>query len=118
MVVVRGNEGSDDARRRSAQRLRRRRPELGSYGLSGYFAEDEAAISDIVVSYLYSFLPAVLVYKTDALRAAGLAILPTFKAPHVTVAFENLEEGLALLTRTPGETREYDFQGRRTDDGR
>ena len=118
MVIVRGDEGSADARRGSAQRFRRRWPELGFYGLSGYFAEDDAAISDIVVSYLYSFLPVVLVYKTDALRAAGLEILPTFKAPHVTVAFEDLEEGLALLARTPRRTREYDDQGRRTDDGR
>lgn len=118
VVIVRGEEGSDDARRRSAERFRRRWPELGFYGLSGYFAEDEVTISDIVVSYLYSFLPTILVYEADALREAAFEVLPTFKAPHVTIAFEGLEEGLAVLAATPKQTREYDIRGRRIGNGR
>lgn len=117
VVIVRGDEGNDGARRRSAERFKRRWPELGQFGLSGYYAEDEDEISDIVVSYLYSF-PAVLVLKVDAVWAAGLEILPTFKAPHVTVAFEDLDEGLTALASAPRETRKYDGEGRRIDDGR
>ena len=50
-----------------------------------------------------------------ALSAEGIEVVPTFRSPHVTLAFAELDTGLEVLETVPHERRENPYhEGERT----
>lgn len=82
----------------------RRWPDWQRYGLSTYFAEDDDAVADLAADQLKRF-PLLRLYDPAVLTAAGLEVVPTFRSPHVTLAFVDLDAGLAALETAEHETR-------------
>ncbi len=75
----------------------RRFPDWGRYGLSAYYARDDAEVDDLAADQLERF-PLLAVFELAALVGAGFELLPTFRTPHVTVAFfGDLEQHLLAL---------------------
>lgn len=64
----------------------RRFPHWGRYGISAYEAANTAEIDRIASEHLERFAM-LSVFRSSSLEAAGFEIVPTFRSPHVTVAF-------------------------------
>lgn len=96
VVLVRGDDLNPDSSRQQAEGFLRRWPDWQRYGLSAYYAEDDDAIADLAADQLERF-PLLRVYDPAALIGAGLEVVPTFRSPHVTLAFADLDAGLAAL---------------------
>lgn len=104
VVVVRGDDADPGSDRHQAKAFCRRYLDWGRYGLSAYFAEDDAGVDDLAADQLERF-PILRVYTMDALMAAGFEVHPTFRTPHVTIAFTDLEAGLSALEALEHERR-------------
>jgi hypothetical protein len=104
VVVVRGDDLDPHSSRRQAEGFLRRWPDWQRYGLSAYFAEDDDAVADLAADQLERF-PLLRLYDPAALTAAGLEVVPTFRSPHVTVAFVDLDAGLTAIETVEHETR-------------
>ena len=105
MIVVRGDDLNPLTARRQAELFRRRYPTWGRWGLSAYAAGNEAEIEDLAADQLERF-PELVLYSRADLEAAGFAVIPTFRSPHVTVAFVgDLDVGLEALVATRHERR-------------
>lgn len=115
VVVVRGDDATPDSDRSQATAFRRRFSDWGRFGLSAYYAEDDAAVDDLASDLLERF-PFLGVYEVVALLDAGFEVVPTFRSPHVTIAFTDLDEGLAALRAVAHLRRQnaYHVPGRRT----
>ena len=97
VLVVRGDDLNPDTARSQAVAFRRRFPDWGRWGLSGFHVRSEAEIDDIAADQLERF-PLLVVLGMDQLRAAGFDVVPTFRTPHVTIAFaDDLDSALARL---------------------
>lgn len=57
----------------------------GTGWLSAYYAEDDDAVDDLAADLLERF-PILRIYDPAALSAGGIEVVPTFRAPHVTLA--------------------------------
>ena len=77
-------QGSD------ALRFVRRYPAWGRYGVSAFLASDAAKVDVLCETRLERFAT-VAVFRRDDLVASGIEVVPTFKAPHVTLAAADLE---------------------------
>lgn len=85
--------------------FRRRYPDWGRWGLSGFYARHEAEADDLGADQLERF-PKLGYYRIADLQAAGFEIWPTFRTPHVTIAFDgDLDERLGTLVRTAHQLR-------------
>lgn len=114
-VVVRGDDLDPTLVRRQAEAFRRRFPDWGRYGLSAFYAADEPEIDDLGAAQLERF-PVLLVLRVADLRAAGLEVVPTFRTPHVTIAFTaELDEGIAVLEALRVDRRANPYHGREPD---
>ena len=97
VLVVRGDDLNPDTARSQAVAFRQRFPDWGRWGLSGFYARSEAEIEDIAADQLERF-PLLVVFETGQLRAAGFDVVPTFRTPHVTIAFsDDLDAALSRL---------------------
>lgn len=97
--VVRGSGTEPDEAHRQATDFRRRFPDWGRYGLSGYYAGGDESVDDRAADELDRF-PEVIVFRIDELRSSGFDVVPTFRTPHVTIAFAgDIENGLARLEK-------------------
>lgn len=110
-MVVRGDDLDDGSDRRQAEAFLHRWPDWERFGLSAYYAEDEDAIVDLASDQLERF-PMLHVYSADALVAAGIEVVPTFRSPHVTLAFADLDAGLRTLRSLAHETRVNAYHAR------
>lgn len=110
MVVVRGDDLDEESDRRQAGAFRRRWPDWDRFGLSAYFAEDDDAIADLAADQLERF-PGLRIYRAGDLVAAGIEVVPTFRSPHVTLAFTDLDAGLRALHTVEHETRTNPYHG-------
>ncbi len=110
VVVVRGDDLGQDSDRRQAKAFRLRWPEWHRFGLSAYFAEDDDAIADLAADQLERF-PVLRIYRVGDLVAAGIEVVPTFRSPHVTLAFTDLDTGLSALQIVEHETRANPYHG-------
>lgn len=107
VVVVRGDDaGADDAQQ--ATDFLRRFPDWGRYGLSAYYAETPDAIEALAEGQLERF-PFLLIYDPALLTAQGVEVVPTFRKPHVTLAFRDLDAGLATLGTVKHEHRKNQY---------
>ncbi len=96
VVLVRGGPEHPEVDRSQAQDFFDRYPAWGRFGLSAYYAEDDAAVDDLASDLLERF-EELHVYPLASLLAAGLEVVATFRTPHVTIAFTDLDRGLQLL---------------------
>lgn len=101
LVVVRGEDADDPAVSvRQASLFRRRYPDWGRYGMSAFYARSSDEVIDLGSDQLERF-GAVLVFRLTDVLEAGLEVVPTFRSPHVTIAFEDdPEDGVARLLGT------------------
>ena len=96
IVVVRGGDLEAAALRSDAERYQ---SIYGDYGLSVFAARDVAVDELAQQAPLVRFEILTLV-RVGALRAAGCRLEPTGRNPrHFTVAFDDLEAGIAELRR-------------------
>ena len=71
---------------RQASQFRRRYPDFGRFGISGFVARDDDEVGDLGAHHLDRF--AVLnVFGLADVLAAGFEVVATFRSPHVTIAF-------------------------------
>jgi hypothetical protein len=83
VVVVRGDDLDPGTSREQARSFLRRFPDWGRYGLSAYYARDDAEVDDLAGDQLERF-PALAVFELAPLMDAGFELVPTFRTPHVT----------------------------------
>ncbi len=94
----------------------RRFPDWGRYGLSAYYARDDAEVDDLAADQLERF-PVLAVFELTALVGAGFEIVPTFRTPHVTVAFSGeLERHLVALAQLNPRVVENPYHDREPDE--
>jgi hypothetical protein len=86
VLVVRGDAGRPAISQTQAERFLRRYPTWGRYGLSAYYARTDAEADDLAATQLVSFARLAL-FRIADLEAAGFELVPTFRTPHVTIAF-------------------------------
>jgi len=86
VLVVRGESGSPSITRTQAQRFLRAFPDWGRYGLSAFSARDDSEVDDLSLHQLKAFGTLRLIRIVDLLDA-GFEVVPTFRTPHVTIAF-------------------------------
>lgn len=111
LVVVRGEDLLDDDSATQAERFRRRFPDWGRWGLSALYAESDADVDELGAGPLRRF-PFLAIYTLVALEAAGFEVVPTFRTPHVTIAFVGeLEVGLERLRAAVHEQRPNPYHG-------
>ena len=101
LLVVRGEDADDpEVSIRQALQFRRRYPDWGRYGLSGFYARSSDEVLDLGADQLERF-KVVLVFRLVDVLEAGLEVVPTFRSPHVTIAFDDdPADGLARLLET------------------
>jgi hypothetical protein len=71
-------------------------PGIG-FGVSALVATDDVEVLALCESRLERF-PLVVVYRRPDLEAAGLAVVPTFRTPHMTLAHQDLEALVTVLS--------------------
>ncbi len=88
LLVARGYADADDAdvALRQAVLFRRRYPDWGRFGLSAFYARSMDELLDLGADPLERFA-ALAVFGLVALIDAGFEVVPTFRTPHVTIAF-------------------------------
>jgi hypothetical protein len=97
LIVVRGDDLLAGSSRLQAEEFRRRYPDWERWGLSGFYARNQSDVDDLAGDQLERF-PLLRLYRSAVLEATGFQIVPTFRTPHVTIAFGgDLEAGLERL---------------------
>lgn len=107
VLVVRGEPGPgvSDITRNQAQRFLRAFPDWGRYGLSAFYARDDTEVDDLSLNQLKVFETLRLI-RMAALLDAGFEVVPTFRTPHVTIAFAgDLAEALERFANVEGDLR-------------
>ena len=103
VLVVRGDALDPAVLRADAARFVRRYPAWGRYGVSAFLASDVAEVDVLCETRLERFAT-VVVFQRHDLIAAGIEVVPTFRAPHVTLAATELELLVAGLLACQHET--------------
>jgi len=104
VLVVRGDVLDPDVLRADATRFVKRYPGWGRYGVSGFLANDDAEVDVLCETRLERFAT-VVVFRVADLVAAGVDVVPTFGAPHVTLAAIELDALVDRLVACQHETR-------------
>lgn len=87
LIVVRGDDLIDGSSQLQATDFRRRFPDWGRWGLSAFYARSDTDVDDLAADRLEHF-PVLRLYRPEVLEAVGFEIVPTFRTPHVTLAFD------------------------------
>lgn len=101
MVAVRGGLLDPASLRRDALVTVDR---FGVYGVSVLAFADEAALDHLARRQLRGYRQ-LTVASAAAIRAVGLDLQPTFRRPHYTVIFEDLDRDIARLCACENEVR-------------
>jgi len=97
LIVVRGDDLMEGSSQLQAEEFRRRYPDWERWGLSGFYARNDSDVDDLAGDQLERFR-LLRLYRPPVLEEAGFQIVPTFRTPHVTIAFDgDLEVGLQRL---------------------
>jgi hypothetical protein len=97
VLVVRGDDLDPATGRLQAASFLRRFPDWGRYGLSAYYARNTDEVNDLAADQLERF-PVIATFPIAVLTESGFEVVPTFRTPHVTLAFTgDLDERLAAL---------------------
>lgn len=108
LLVVRGDDLDPATARRQAEAFRRRYATWGRFGLSAYYARGDEDVDDLAEGPLERF-PVLALLRVADLRASGLDVVPTFRSPHVTIAFADLDAGLSAVARLVFDLRENPY---------
>ena len=96
-LVVRGDDLDPETARAQVLAFRRRFPTWGRWGLSAFYARSDDEVDDLAADQLERF-PLLVVFRIGDLEAAGFDLVPTFRTPHVTIAFTtDLDQALVTL---------------------
>jgi hypothetical protein len=87
VIVVRADDLIEGSSRLQAVEFRRRYPDWERWGLSGFYARNDSDVDDLAGDQLEPF-PILRLYRPKVLEMAGFEIVPTFRTPHVTLAFD------------------------------
>ncbi len=114
LVLLRGGLLDEETLRRDARMTMAR---FGEYGVSVLAAPDEAAFDRLAAGPLRAYAQLTLM-TAGAVRGTGVELRPTFRQPHYTVVFADLDRDVARLAAcenavrtnphhqtTPGEER-------------
>lgn len=111
LIVVRGDPGDKQITREQAEQFLRRFADWGRWGLSAFYARNDEEIDDLASDRLQQF-EQLRVYRVEDLEAAGFELVPTFRAPHVTVAWSaDLHDGLARFNAARHQSRAIRIMG-------
>lgn len=111
VIVVRGEDLSPGMSKTQAERFRRRYPGWGRWGLSAFYARNDGEVEDLAGGPLRRY-EMLSVFRVAALEAAGYEVIPTFRTPHVTIAFTgDLNEGLERLRLAVHDERANPYHG-------
>lgn len=97
MFVVRGDELDPTILAEDASRFLERFSNWGRYGISAFYAANDAEINALCEDRLVRFAQ-VLVFDRLDLERAGVEIIPTFRTPHVTLCHSMLDQLVERLT--------------------
>ena len=86
LLVVRGDDLDPTTARHQARTFRQRFAEWERWGLSAFYARSDAEVDDLAADQLERF-PVLVVFRMNELADAGFEVVPTFRTPHVTIAF-------------------------------
>lgn len=115
MALLRGNQDDPDLARRQARHFRARFPDWGRFGVSAFYARNDSDIDDLLGNQLERF-STVFVLRIDDLSAAEFEVVPTFRTPHVTIAFaSDVDRRLAMLDSLAVERLINPYHDRRWD---
>jgi hypothetical protein len=78
--VVRGDDLDPDVGRHQAEAFLRRFPDWGRYGLSAFYARNEAEVDDLAGGQLERF-PLLGLFRVADLEENGFNLVPTFRQP-------------------------------------
>ena len=118
LLVVRGDDLDLDSSRRQALLFRRRFPDWGRFGVSAFYARGDGEIDDLAANQLERFA-VLLIFRITDLTAAGFEVVPTFRSPHVTIAFTgDLDRRLTELDSLRIDERPNPYHGDEPDDTR
>lgn len=116
MIVVRGQPADPAEAQILAEDFRTRFPGWGRWGVSAFYARGEIEVDDLASTRLCRFR-LVRVYRIADLVKAGFEIVPTFRTPHVTVAWQDeLEDGLGRLDSAAHIERVNPYHGSEPED--
>lgn len=111
VIVVRGDDLDLGTSRHQAVAFRRRYPDWDRWGISAYYARNDPEVDDLPSDQLERF-PEITIYRVSDLESSGFEVIPTFRTPHVTVAFTGeLDAGLAALAAAIHEQRPNPYYG-------
>lgn len=111
VVVVRGDPDDDAITREQAEQFRRRYSDSGRWGLSAFYARNDEEVDHLAFDRLDQFAK-LRVYRVADLEAAGFELVPTFRTPHVTVAWStDLLDGLAQFDAVRHQARTNPYHG-------
>ena len=101
-LVVRGVAAIEPAASiRQASLFRRRFEAWGRYGLSAFYARSDDEVLDLAEDRLDMF-EVLFVYRLADVISAGFEVVPTYRSPHVTIAFyDEPAAGVARLLAVP-----------------
>jgi hypothetical protein len=101
-LVVRGVAAIEpEASIRQANLFRRRFEAWGRYGLSAFYARSDDEVLDLAEDRLEAF-EVLFVYRLADVVSAGFEVVPTYRSPHVTIAFyDEPAIGVARLLAVP-----------------
>jgi hypothetical protein len=85
-LLVRGEYEDPSVDRAQCEAFRRRFPDWARYGLSAYAAHSDDEVQQVAADQLERF-PALSLFRTATLEAAGFEVVATFRSPHMTIAF-------------------------------
>ena len=97
VLVVRGDELDPVTLAEDAIRFLERFDGWGRYGISAFYAANDAEIDALCEDRLVRF-DRVLVFNRVDLERAGVEIVPTFRTPHVTLCHAKLDQLVQRLT--------------------
>ena len=116
VIVVRGQPADPAEARFLAEDFRDRFPGWGRWGVSAFYARGEVEVDDLASTRLRRFR-LVRVYRVADLVGAGFEIVPTFRTPHVTIAWrDELDEGLERLDSADHIERLNPYHGSESED--
>ena len=116
VIVVRGQPANPNESRDAAELFRRRFDLWGRWGVSAFYARGEIEVDDLAASRLRRFR-LLRVYETARLVEAGFHVVPTFRSPHVTIAWEGeLDHGLERLDAADHIERVNPYHGSRPEE--
>lgn len=116
VIVVRGQPADAEEARVLAIDFRDRFPAWRRWGVSAFYARGEIEVDDLASTRLRRFR-LVRVYLVADLVEAGFEVVPTFRTPHVTLAWrDELDEGLERLDSADHIERMNPYHGSEPED--